>query len=132
LNAAKLAVSAMPPLEQIGGVEPLLLSPGLLDLIGVVLSGTKILKNFALTEGQLIGYRGVLAHAVEAQNVFLQASPELLELLTKQPRELQLGGSASARQRSAVGDCRLGKKFVQSRNRFLGSGNLQRSVLQSE
>ncbi|MGC2247229.1 MAG: hypothetical protein WA609_11560 [Terriglobales bacterium] len=131
MNAAKLAVSAVPPLEQIGGVEPLLLSSGLLDLIRTVLASPKTFKNFARAEGLLIGRRRLLAHTFEALNIFLQANPELLQLLTKQTRELEFGSRASARQRSAVGARRSGKKSVQSRNRFLGSGHLQGCVLQS-
>ena len=122
----------MPPLQQEGGVESLLLSPRLLDLMRAVLAGAKTFKNFALAEGLLIGRCRLLADTFEATNLSLQANSEFLELIAKQSGKLQLGSGASGGQRSGVDDRRLGKKSVNPRELFLGAGNLQGCVLQSK
>jgi hypothetical protein len=131
LKTAKLA-AAVPPLQQMRGIEPPLLAPPLLDPVGVVLASAEIFQNFALAKSLLVSRRGLQPHRFETADLFLQPNKEFLELFTQHGSELQLGSRASGSQRSLVNNLRLREKCTQARDRILGAGELQGGILQRE
>jgi len=114
----------MPPLQQICGVLPLLLSPRLLNLVNAILARAQTFKNLSLAESLLVSEGGLMLQTFEAERLIPHASPELLELLTKQPGKLYLGCAQPGGQYPGVGNRRRGQKSVKLRDPLLGPRDL--------
>ena len=87
----------MPALQQVGGVEALLFSPRLLDLIETALARSQTVQDFAYVESMFIGFGRLLPRRFEPPDFVVQSRAKLLHLLSQQSGELQFGSRRSRR-----------------------------------
>src|ERR1035438_8796997 len=119
----------MPALQQVCGIEFLLLAPRLFELIDAALSLSQGFQHLAFAESPLIGLNGLLTECVEAANFFLKLNAKLPVLVAEEAGELEVGSSTSSGQAAQVGEGGVDQKAFEPRECFLGARQLQRSVL---
>ncbi len=92
----------MPALQQVGGIEFLLLAPQLVLLVGAALAGAQGFEDLAFAIGLMVGAGRFLAHEFKLADVCLEFLAEVLQVLAENGSELKFSGSASGNEPGGV------------------------------
>jgi len=122
----------MPALQQVGGIEFLLLAAQLFLLIGSALAGAQGFEDLAFAIGLMVCAGRLLTQEFEPANVGLEFLAEVKQVLAQNGSELEFSAGASGRERGGVGLRGVGEEAVELCQRFLGAGGLEIGLLQLE
>jgi len=129
------SIATMPALQQIGGIEFLLLAAQLFLLIVAALAGAQGFEDLAFTIGPMIFAGRLLARHFEFADVGPKFPAEVMQVLAENGSELEFGGRASGDERGSVGLCgigevtlQLGQCFLSTRDPEIGLLQLQRAL----
>ena len=122
-SPAKSAAPVTPALEQVRGVQLLLLAAKFVLLIIAALAGAHAFENFALTERLMVFGSRFLALAFEVANFSLEFLAQMFEILAVERCELELGGAAARRQAGGVGVKGIVEEAIELRQRILGASH---------
>ena len=120
----------MPALQQVGGIEFLLLAPQLVLLVGAALAGAQGFEDLAFAIGLMVFAGRLLAPQFEFAQVGLEFLAEVLQVLAENGSELEFGGGASGDERGGIGLSGVGEVALQLGQCFLGTGDPEIGLLQ--
>jgi len=102
-----VSTAMMPALQQVGGIEFLLLTTGLFLQIGAALAGAQGFEDLAFAIGLMVSPERLLPQEFEPANVRLEFLAEVLQVLAQNSGKLEFGASASGGERGGVGPRRV-------------------------
>jgi len=122
----------MPALQQVGGIEFLLLAACLFLLVSAALAGTQSFEYLAFAIGLMVFADRLLPQKFELADVRLEFLSEVVQILAQNRSELQFGGTAPGGKRDRVGLSGVGEEAFKLCQCFLGARDLQIGLLQDE
>ena len=123
-------MAMMPALQQVGGIEFLLLAAQLFLLIGSALAGAQGFEDLAFAIGLMILAGCLLARELELANIGLKILAEAMQVLAENGSELEFAGGATGDERGGIGLSGVGEVALQLGQCFLGTGDPEIGLLQ--
>lgn len=122
----------MPALQQVRGIQFLLLTAGLFPLVFAVLPRTQSFEDFTFAVSLLVRSGRLLPQDFELVDVGLQFLAKAMQILTEDGSELEFGSGSPGKQASGIGTRGIGEEAVQLRQPILGPGDCEAGLLQLE
>ena len=97
----------MPALQQVSGIEFLLLAAQLFLLVGAMLADAQGFQHLAFAIGPMVFAGRLLAQEFELADIGLKFLAEAIEVLAEHGSELEFGGAASGGESGGVAPRRV-------------------------